>query len=533
MERGITRRKLLAAGGFAAAGVAGAATLASSQHAEAMVNSTVRELPSFFYAPDPVDSADIAATHDYEIVVVGAGQAGNAAAASALRNGASVCVVEKMPQANTQGLEAAAVDLSHSDDAAVKYLVSRHLEQNDFRPVRSVVDTWAYRSLEAFDCMREITSDGENPLVFDEDMAYDLAYPGTDLKAHVVYLVPSEGNYVAAGPKVADAVAAKGADYYYEMPAAQLVKDGSGRVTGVVCTNADGAYELFNASKGVILAAGDYQNDPEMVGYFLPDVMNGLCRQVEKTGDGIKMAMWVGGVIEPVGHTKMCHGYGNGPMGDEPFLRVNMKGERFSNEDMDLWLVQTLFRLDEVTDGYCQVFDSNYQEQIASWEGGSTNGGWTEYDTADLSAYIVDDPNYGGRGKVYRADTVEELAGLLGIDPAALVSTVDRYNEMVAGGADLDFGKPVKYLRPIDTPPFYGIYRTQNLTAITSGIMTDGAQHVLDADGEPISGLYAAGNNAGCFFGAVDYPLYDVEGISIGRSIAGGYVAAENICNGI
>lgn len=529
----ITRRDLVKAGGFVAAGAAGASAFGASS-AQAMVNSTIHELPSFFYTPDPVADSDIVATHEYDIVVVGAGQAGNGAAVSALKNGASVCVVEKMPQANTQGLEGAAVDLANSDDAAVKYLVSRHIEQNDFRPVREIVDTWAYRSAEAFECLREATSDGENPLVYDDGMAWDLEYPGTDMKAHVIYLIPSSGNYIAAGPAVADAIAAKGADYYYEMPASQLVKDADGRVTGVVCTNADGEYELFTANKGVILAAGDYQNDPEMVGYFLPDVMNGLCRQIGKTGDGIKMAMWAGGVIEPVGHTKMCHGYGNGPLGDEPFLRVNMKGERFSNEDMDLWLVQTLFRLDEATDGYCQIFDSNYEEQIKSWDGGSTNGGWAEYDTASMNAYVVDDPEYAGRGKVYRADSIEELAELLGIsDTAALASTVQRYNELVAAGADTDFGKPVKYLQPIDTPPFYGIYRTQNLTAITSGIMTDGAQHVLDANAQPIPGLYAAGNNAGGFYGAVDYPLYDVEGISIGRSITGGYVAAENICAGI
>ena len=168
----ITRRDLVKAGGFVAAGTVGATAFGASS-AQAMVNSTIHELPSFFYAPDPVADSDIVATHEYDIVVVGAGQAGNGAAVSALKNGASVCVVEKMPQANTQGLEGAAVDLANSDDAAVKYLVSRHIEQNDFRPVREVVDTWAYRSAEAFECLREATSDGENPL------SMMTAWPGT------------------------------------------------------------------------------------------------------------------------------------------------------------------------------------------------------------------------------------------------------------------------------------------------------------------------------------------------------------------
>ena len=91
----------------------------------------------------------------------------------------------------------------------------------------------------------------------------------------------------------------------------------------------------------------------------------------------------------------------------------------------------------------------------------------------------------------------------------------------------MDFGKEPSLLFPVATAPFYGIARTTGITAILSGLLTDAQQRVIDADGNPIPGLYAAGNNAGGFYGAIDYPFTGeyIDAISIGRSVAGGYAA--------
>ena len=256
-------------------------------------------------------------------------------------------------------------------------------------------------------------------------------------------------------------------------------------------------------------------------------MVNETPRQAGKTGDGIKMGYWAGGVIEPVGHTKMCHGADSEPMTTEPLLRVDMDGKRFSAEVMPLSLVQSLFRVSGKPTEYVELFDSAYEEKVAGWGG-------TPVAAEKLGKYMPEDAdNYNGRSQLFKADTVEELAEKLGIDGATLKATVDRYNELCEAGADEDFGKDAKYIVALDTPPFYGAHCALRLTAITSGLLTDGDQHVVDVGGNPIPGLYAAGNTAGGFFGAPDYPLYTVQGISIGKAITGGYVAAENAMKGI
>jgi hypothetical protein len=139
--------------------------------------------------------------------------------------------------------------------------------------------------------------------------------------------------------------------------------------------------------------------------------------------------------------------------------------------------------------------------------------------------------------RTYFTDTLEELADkLYGSQPNAadakknFLASVKRYNEMVDKGADDDFGKSPKWLTPIKTPPFYGIYRhiRQSCGAL-SGVIVDPTTHqVISAEGKPIAGLYAIGNLASGFYGGVDYPL-DVFGMSLGRCYTEGYVIGRQV----
>ena len=83
-------------------------------------------------------------------------------------------------------------------------------------------------------------------------------------------------------------------------------------------------YMQFNASKGVIVACGDYQNDEEMLHYYQPDMTNFEPKQTNKTGDGHKMVVWAGGKIEDLAHTKMLHDFDAGPasMGDLSLIHI-------------------------------------------------------------------------------------------------------------------------------------------------------------------------------------------------------------------
>ena len=538
----ISRRGFIGMGGVAAATVgvgalAGCSAQSSTAAGSASVSTgaTAVDTPSFLTIPDAISDDEVAETHDYEIVVVGAGNSGIGAVVAALNAGASVCCVEKSVQPNATGMAAGGIDLEASDDAAVEYIVERHLCANDFRSVREVVETWAWRSDEALNAIKDFVSSTDDPMDFPAEGSsiagtVEFEYPGTDMSATVFVYMPSSVNYASAQPIYAAYAEEQGCDYYYSMPAQQLAVDDDGAVVGVYCLDEDGAYHKFTASKGVILCTGDYQNDEEMVAYYCPDLKYADPMQEGKTGDGIKMGMWIGGQIEPVGHTKMTHNYGAGPMGDQPFLRVKLDGTRFCCESAPLFQAQTFFRLSDEAVEWFQIFDANYSEQVTAWGGEPT-------DSASFDSYIE-------RGNMWSADTLEELAETCGIEDAdTFLATVERYNELAAAGGDEDFGKIAAYMQPIDTAPFYAVHRKLPRTAILSGLLTDGDQHVLDADGNPITGLYAAGNTAGGFFGAVDYPLRvmesdpigrsTIEGVSVGRAMTGGYVAAQNAANGI
>ena len=119
---------------------------------------------------------------------------------------------------------------------------------------------------------------------------------------------------------------------FFNTPAVKLVH-ADGKVTGVIAKDESGKYIQFNASKGVVLATGDYMNNEAMVKRWCPDVDGYDKKQYQKTGDGHIMAIDAGAKMENLGHTKMMHDFDSGLMYEEPFLYVNMEGKRFCNED--------------------------------------------------------------------------------------------------------------------------------------------------------------------------------------------------------
>lgn len=100
------------------------------------------------------------------------------------------------------------------------------------------------------------------------------------------------------------------------------------------------------------------------------------------------------------------------------------------------------------------------------------------------------------KGDLYRADTLEELAQMMGVPVETFVAEVERYNSFVENGVDEDFGKPA-FGGKIETAPFYATPRKPGLHHTMGGVKIDTETHVLTADGNPIPGLYAAGEVCG------------------------------------
>lgn len=550
----VSRRDLFKFGGIAAAGIVGASALSAcasegstssdNKKADAAVDTTSAEagtasfqtgqlregMPSFLQAPAAI--TDIADTKDFDIVVVGAGAAGTPAALSAAEEGVSVALLQKEKTAVSQGNTGSAPDPEKSDPADIQNLVSVLVEEGQHRSKRALVELWANNGAEAIKWVIERSAENGGPII---DQGSTQQMPTINKHGWTMEFVTSY-----AGPKpqtTGDAMKAlastaekEGVEVFYETPAVQLVTEG-GKVTGVIAQNSDDTYTQFNANKGVIIATGDYQNDLEMSSYYMPDMENFERKQYGKTGDGHKMVLWAGGAMEPINHTHMLHDFDGGPasMCDMPFLSVKLSdGSRFVNETMEMSLLNNYLRSAEDAGYYAQIFDSNYMTDAAEWPGKLLSPEelqlyMPEADVADRTGV------FESLVSTFSADTLEELAEKLEIkDVDAFIETVKHYNELVAAGADTDFGKPAQYLASIDTPPYYGIRRWLRISALCSGVMVDENHQCLTVDGDTIEGLYAIGNCSGQFYGGVDYPM-TIPGLSLGRCYTEGYVIGKHV----
>ena len=539
LEHGLSRRSFFSQTAAGAAGAAALGTLGlAAGSAEAAVlrngdwgtSSDGNATLGFLKRPQPVAEADIKETVRADVVVVGAGAAGVPAALSAAENGASVVVVQKHPIVISQGNTGSGLDLTKTDRAGAEALVSLLAKENAHRANPALLRQWAYHSGEAVRWVIDRAKKGGAQVV-DQGTQAQLTRKvnGYELNYVTSFFGPkpyTTGDGMRALAKVAEAAGVK---FRFRMPAQQLIQGADGRVQGLLARDErDGKYVRFLAAKGVILATGDYQNNKAMCDYFVPDVKHFVRKQMDRTGDGIVMSYWAGGVIEPIGHTKVLHDFdaGPAPMGDMPFLVVNRDGQRFVNEEVEMALLANYLRSAHDAGHYCQVFDSDYMTAAAKWPG-------LLFPPERLKSYMPEEPGpkpgvFPSQTSTWKADTLEELARKLEVNPANFVATVKRYNELCALGRDMDFGKRADHLIPVAKPPFYGIHRRLRVTAIVSGMLVDTDSAVLNEQGRAIPGLYAVGNLAGGFYGGADYPL-TVFGLSLGRCYTFGYLAGRHV----
>jgi succinate dehydrogenase/fumarate reductase flavoprotein subunit len=537
LDHGLSRRRVLSATVAGAAGFALPAADASAATAPATGGAIYGKSSdglatlSFLPKPQPVADKDIKETLTFDVVVVGAGAAGVPAALSAAENGAKVAVIQKAPFALSQGNNAGGIDLDKTDKAGVEAVVSTIVAENCHRSHADIVRQWAYNSGEAIRWVMDRAKKSGAKVVDRGDgvQPANLKVNGYDVHWVTSFFGPkpyTNGDGMRALALTAEKAGVK---FFYNMPADQLVQNADGDVVGVIAKGRDGKYVKFVARKGVIMATGDYQNNAAMSEYFIPDLKHMGRKQMGKTGDGFVMIYWAGGVIEPIGHTKMLHDYDSGPrtMCSMPFLALNREGKRFVNETVPMFLLNNYLRDARNAGHYCQVFDADYMTQAAKWPG--------KLIPPDAMKNWMPD-HKGPRDDVFEsqvnthvADTLEELAKKLEVlDVATFVASIKRYNEIVASGKDTDFGKPAHLLVPVAKPPFYGIHRQVRISAICSGMLVDEQLRALDAEGKPIKGLWVVGNLGGGFYGAVDYPI-SITGLSLGRCYTFGYLAGRQV----
>ncbi len=131
--------------------------------------------------------------------------------------------------------------------------------------------------------------------------------------------------------------------------------------------------------------------------------------------------------------------------------------------------------------------------------------------------------------KVFRADTVEELADRMGIDPAALRATVDAYDRYCVEGFDRDCFKQAEYLVPCSKGPYYAVRATLGTDGAFGGVLVNGDMQAYRSDGTLIPGLYVTGDFAsGRFLNMAGAKVQVLNDMS--WALASGFLAGTNVC---
>lgn len=542
----LSRRNFLRGVGFAAAG-AGALAGCSPQVVPSEATSepqapAASAQPSFLTPPDPIPDSEIKETVTADVVVVGAGVAGLSAALAAAEAGAKVAVIEKRETFTARGMHIAAVGSKVQKELGIEFDAEQAVREIVRWSLKRVKESlhWLFirKSGEAMDWITD--------LVEAEGMEVTMwigNYKGPDYYEYpVTHTVIGPAAQRFANMEDVAFVLEKNAkereaDFYYNTRAVQLIRPNNSRVTGVIAQNADGDYVKYEATKGVILATGDYSGDDEMIDYYCPPAriadVSVYTPVGVNTGDGHKMGLWAGAAMqasEP--HAPMIHM--QGAANTYCFLHVNKFGQRFQNEDITTQAACTgkAIQPDNIA---WSVFDENCLEMLPEtveiggglfWD--QVNRYWGQPFNLEMERGMIQWQIENGN--IVTADTIEELAEKMGVPADNLKATVDRYNQLADKGKDEDFGKRPELLCRIDKPPFYAAILKSALLVIVGGLSINEDMQVLDSEGLPIPGLYAVGNVAGDFFGG-DYPTI-FPGHSHGRAITFGRIAGTIAAGG-
>lgn len=284
----------------------------------------------------------------------------------------------------------------------------------------------------------------------------------------------------------------QGINFKLGMRVQDLILNDKGRVIGVTATDKVGNKYEFTSKDGVILATGGYSQNKEMrqksAPHLTPEMVS--TNQPGATGDGIVIATRHGADTTGMNYVQVyplatpgtgaLQGRARKMSGLDDVIDVNKNGERFVKEDA---------RRDE------------FVAAIKKQPGGVV------YDINDssivkpLNSFNEDVETLVSIGRIYKADSLADLAKQLGMPADKLEATVAEFNKMVEAKNDPKFGRKL-FDRPIVKPPFYATPRAPSIHHTMGGLQISTNAQVLDKKGKPIPGLYAAGEVTGGIHGS-------------------------------
>lgn len=426
---------------------------------------------------------------EFDVVIVGGGGAGLAAAAAASQEGAKVVVVEKMSMLGGNTLRS----------GGVYNAVNPKLQEK--QGIEDSIDKFFQQTYEGGDkkakeeLVRLMVENATTDLDWLESMGVEFE---PEVHAALGAMWPrSHGTIGSAGSPFIDAfkntAESNGAKIYTNTTAEELeVEDG--RVVGVKAINDKGQKYLFKANKGVVLATGGFSANVDLRMKYNPNLGPELpnTNQPGSTGDGILMAEKVDANLIHMEFIQV------NPFGDpedgsllgclfpsvNDMIYVNKEGKRFVNEGE---------RRDRITEAQINQPDSTMF--IISDARSLPKDG--------VSLFGEDVEQLIEQGKLVIADTIEELAEKIEVPADNLKTTVEAFNQAVDTKHDKEFGRPANYLtQKLEQSPFVANKRMPSVHHTMGGLDIDTKARVLNKDGNPVPGLYAAGEVCGGIHGA-------------------------------
>jgi len=467
-----------------------------------------------------------AVNREVDVIVIGMGAAGIAAAITAHDRGASVLILEKEAEELAGGntrVSGGSWFENLDPQRAATYL--RSLAGD--RPVdEAVVQSWAEETARNAEWMQSIGANVQT--VGDLGPEYP-ELPGSD--AYGGYLsvdgVMGEKKTFEA---LCSALESRGIDVHYETPGRRLRTDSDGSVIGVE-TEVDGRTVTFGARGGVILATGGFQANKQMVRDYLNLVDPPLWGAPSATGDGHKMAMAVGAdlwhmnnhmAIAGVPVPGSRHAFYQSFEFRKGFIWVAGDGARFTNEQPQVGHGQAHVH------GRYELFPEHHMHIIFDEE--TRKAGPISLPRRHMGVgwlYLVENLDWSDdnlaeveQGLVTRANTLAELAEALGVPSEQLEQTIQRWNEDCQAGSDSQFARSSDTLTPLDNPPYYAVSTQPMIGWTNGGPRRNQFGQVVHVEGYVIPGLYAAGEISSTYSWSKDGGFHLADGLAFGR-IAG------------
>ncbi len=468
----------------------------------------------------------------FDVVIVGCGRAGLSCAVAAAEGGARVAVLERAPKeergGNTRWTEAL---LRMKSESAVSDDFEEHFAKNAGHHLDPELVKETAAAFEDRPQIAKVLNFTDPSLIetLAENAVPTIAWLkglGVRFDALPTYFITKSQpriSPVGGGLALVETLAAnaegRGVRFFYRTTARRLILDEEGAVCGLIASSPDGAYARLKGN-AVVLACGGFEGNPEMLARYLgpraryirPVARGGYYNK----GEGIRMALEIGAA--PSGDYTRFHAEPLDPRSGatEPVVMainygilVNKFGERFTDEapsTIDAVYEAITRVILEQPSGIAYLILDAAIEDVANWK----------------RAVRSDQPPLQG-------STLEDLAAKIGLDARAVLSTVQRYNAACSrGGFDpyrpdglrTDDGlNPPKsnWARPISKPPFLAYPIICGNCFTFGGLKVNANAQVLDTDGVPIRGLYAAGETIGLYYGTYTGATSVLRGAVFGR----------------